>query len=92
MQKLKNEIAEKKLQMRVLEQRMAGSFEESSDSIEMSQVIFFLSFFSPFVVYTLHSQREDKVSKISALANHITTYWAIPSHGRKTPCCRLASE
>lgn len=45
MQKLKNEIAEKKLQMRVLEQRMAGSYEESSDSIEMSQVIFFLFFF-----------------------------------------------
>ncbi|XP_020106536.1 kinesin-like protein KIN-7E, chloroplastic [Ananas comosus] len=39
MQKLKNEIAEKKLQMRVLEQRMAGSFEESSDSIEMSQTL-----------------------------------------------------
>lgn len=41
MQKLKDEIIEKKLQMRVLEQRMAGSFEvtqQSSNSIEMSQV------------------------------------------------------
>ncbi|KAG1369928.1 hypothetical protein COCNU_15G002940 [Cocos nucifera] len=42
MQKLKDEISEKKLQMRVLEQRMAGSFEvtqQSSNSIEMSQTL-----------------------------------------------------
>nr|XP_010930730.1 kinesin-like protein KIN-7E, chloroplastic isoform X2 [Elaeis guineensis]XP_010930731.1 kinesin-like protein KIN-7E, chloroplastic isoform X2 [Elaeis guineensis] len=42
MQKLKDEISEKKLQMRVLEQRMAGSFEvtqQSSNGVEMSQML-----------------------------------------------------
>lgn len=42
MQKLKDEISEKKLQIRVLEQRMIGSVELSpqmSSSIELSQVI-----------------------------------------------------
>ena len=41
MQKLKDEIREKKRQIRVLEQRMIGSFEttiHASNSIELSQV------------------------------------------------------
>ena len=41
MQKLKDEIREKKFQMRILEQRMTGSVEvnpHTSSSIEMSQV------------------------------------------------------
>lgn len=41
MRKLKDEVREKKLQMRVLEQRMFGSFESSPHSLnnhEMSQV------------------------------------------------------
>lgn len=42
MQKLKDEISEKKLQIRRLEQRMIGSFEitpHTSSNIELSQVI-----------------------------------------------------
>lgn len=41
MQKLKDEISEKKLQIRILEQRMIGSFEmiPRTNSIELSQVI-----------------------------------------------------
>lgn len=40
MRKLKDEIGEKKLQIRILEQRMIGSFEITShtNSIEVSQV------------------------------------------------------
>lgn len=43
MQKLKDEINEKKCQMRVLEQRIVGSFEvtaHSSGNIDISQVTF----------------------------------------------------
>lgn len=43
MQRLKGEIREKKLQMRVLEQRMIGSVETSpygTSIVEMSQVSF----------------------------------------------------
>lgn len=42
MQKLKDEISEKKLQIRVLEQRMIGSVERTPHTLsttEMSQVI-----------------------------------------------------
>lgn len=42
MQNLKDEIREKKIQMRMLEQRMIGSVEmttHTSNSVEMSQVI-----------------------------------------------------
>lgn len=42
MQKLKNEIGEKKLQIRMLEQRMTGSFDitpHRSSNTELSQVI-----------------------------------------------------
>lgn len=42
MQKLKDEISEKKLQIRMLEQRMIGSIEitpHASNNIELSQVV-----------------------------------------------------
>ncbi|KAK4481308.1 hypothetical protein RD792_012193 [Penstemon davidsonii] len=61
MQKLKNEIREKKLQMRVLEQRMIGSVETSpysSSTVEMSQAL-----------SRLASQLNEKTFELETLEN-----------------------